>query len=239
MTSTLSTTCFSVAFIALASLASTGWANAGDMAAAVTTHQPAAQSAVPVGGHPLTHNVAKGPVAKPSLDATTTASIVAPRKRITDARTSELLQTLIAAKTQRVGKRIEQTLMRHWRKPPNPAAARLYRAANRVGQMGDMGMAVTMFDLLEDKAPNWPEVYAQRAYFKYRMGRYKAALKDIEIALELQPAHFVALSGKFYALVALREPEAAQEALELAVTIHPWMSERKLLEKMQTESTNL
>ncbi|MEN0087890.1 MAG: tetratricopeptide repeat protein [Pseudomonadota bacterium] len=231
MTRTLSTTCFSVA---LSVLVAVGGAHAGDMPSSMMTTEPAVTSIAPMKGHPFTHLAAKG-----TLDATTTASVIAPRQRVTDARTSELLQTLIAAKTQRTGKRIEQTLMKHWRKPPNGAAARLYRAANRVGQMGDMGMAVTMFDLLEDKAPDWPEVYAQRAYFKYRMGRYQAALDDIEIALELQPAHFVALSGKFYALVALRKPDAAQEALELAVTIHPWMSERKLLERMQTESTSL
>ncbi|MEO0498286.1 MAG: tetratricopeptide repeat protein [Pseudomonadota bacterium] len=232
MTRTLSTTCFSVL---LSLLLASGVAGAADMSASATTpSEPIAKTLQPITGHPLTHLASKG-----ALDISTTAAIIAPRKRIVDPRTSELLQTLIGAKTARTGKRIEKQLMTHWRKPPSSEAARLYRAANRVGDMGDMGMAVTMFDLLEVKAPNWPEVYAQRAYFKYRMGRYKSALKDIEAALELQPAHFVALSGKFYTLVALRRPAEAQEALELAVAIHPWISERKLLEKMQTNSTSL
>ncbi|MEO0635097.1 MAG: tetratricopeptide repeat protein [Pseudomonadota bacterium] len=232
----LSTTCFSIILGACVTL---GSAQASDMVASlsepgmpgrtITSHR-----AAPLGGHPLTH---LGTLA--IVESVATGAIIAPRKRITDPRTSELLKTLIAAKTQRVGKRVEQTLMRHWRTPPNPEAAKLYRAANRVGRMGDHGMAITMFDLLEDKAPDWPEVYAQRAYFKYRLGRYKAALRDIDIALQLQPAHFVALSGKFYTLVALSREDDAREVLELAVTIHPWMSERKILEKMQGESTSL
>lgn len=177
----------------------------------------------------------------PKADVVTTGSVAASAqspvfKRISDARTSDLLRKLIKAKTRREGRSIEQRLMSYWRTPPNPDAARLYRAANRIGKMGDSALAITMFDLLEDKAPRWPEVYAQRAYFKYRMGRYQEALDDISIALQLQPSHFVAMSGKFWTLVAMKRADEARNALEVAVAIHPWMRERKLLNKGEIQS---
>ena len=168
----------------------------------------------------------------------TTGSVTAPKLH-KDAISKKLLRALLKAQTQTEGTKLERRLVNHWRTAPNDEAKALFRAGAHASRLGDFLTAVVIFDVLEQKAPKWPEVYSQRAFLKYRMGQHDEALVDVNKALKLQPNRFVALSGKFNILVAKSKPKEARDALELAVAIHPFLKERRLLGKQSKEMTQL
>ena len=165
----------------------------------------------------------------PAAPDTLITSSVHNAPKTVDGKTRRLLRALIRAQSRKEGRALEKDILAHWREAPSDETGKLFKAANFAGSRGNFFMALGLYNMLEQKAPDWSEVYSQRAYVKFKMQKYEAALVDINKALKLQPSHFVALSGKFFVLVAMRKPYEAREALETAVAIHPYLRERALL----------
>lgn len=78
--------------------------------------------------------------------------------------------------------------------------------------------------------PTYAEGYNQRAYAAFLSGDYAAALVDLDLAIDLQPVHLGALTGKARTLIELGENEDAQIVLRDALDINPWLAERALLD---------
>jgi tetratricopeptide (TPR) repeat protein len=73
-------------------------------------------------------------------------------------------------------------------------------------------------------APSWPFIRQD----------FDAALDDLDKALERQPNHVAALSGKALTLFQLDRPGEGQAMLRRAVRLNPWIPERGLLEDEET-----
>jgi len=90
--------------------------------------------------------------------------------------------------------------------------------------------ALAMVPVLIEYCPAYAEGYNQRAYAAFLSGDYAAALIDLEVAIDLQPVHLGALTGKARTLIELGENTDAQIVLRQALDINPWLAERNLLD---------
>jgi tetratricopeptide (TPR) repeat protein len=86
-----------------------------------------------------------------------------------------------------------------------------------------------VLDALVEYCPDYAEGYNQRAFANFLRQDYAAALHDLDRALELNPKHYAALSGRGLTLMGLGRLDEAQEALKAAAGLNPWLSERSLI----------
>ncbi|GAB4543667.1 MAG: hypothetical protein Tsb0019_42470 [Roseibium sp.] len=93
----------------------------------------------------------------------------------------------------------------------------------------DLQGAKDLLDEVVEEAPGYSEGWNQRAFILFLQGNYEASLEDIERALELEPRHFGALSGKALIFMTLGRIKLGQEVLRTAIAIHPFLKERDML----------
>ena len=84
--------------------------------------------------------------------------------------------------------------------------------------------ALGAFDRVVSRQPDFAEGWNKRATAHYLMGNYRKSADDIERTLALEPRHFGALSGLGLVELALGNEQAALEAFERALDIHPHMA---------------
>ncbi len=77
------------------------------------------------------------------------------------------------------------------------------------------------FDALIKKAPDFAEVYNQRAIFWFRLGEFAKAVKDCEKVLKLNPQHFGAIGGMAQSYMKQRKLRAALRAYRRSFRINP------------------
>ncbi len=77
------------------------------------------------------------------------------------------------------------------------------------------------FDELIKQAPDFAEVYNQRAIFYFRLGEFARAVKDCERTLKLNPHHFGAAGGMAQAYLKQRKLRAALRAYRRSFRINP------------------
>ena len=83
--------------------------------------------------------------------------------------------------------------------------------------------AVEVFDQIIARAPTFAEGYNKRATVYYLMLEFEKSIADIHRTLELNSAHFGALSGMGLCYLGLVEPRQALEWFERAVAVNPNM----------------
>ena len=112
--------------------------------------------------------------------------------------------------------------------PDEQAQAILDRGMERRTAFNFLG-ALEDFDTLVEYCPEFAEGYNQRAFVYYLNGEFDAALRDLDRALGLSPAHIGALSGRALTLMGLSRFAEAREALQTALALNPWLPERGLI----------
>lgn len=112
--------------------------------------------------------------------------------------------------------------------PDDQAQAILDRGMERRTAFNFLG-AMEDFNALVDYCPEFAEGYNQRAFVYYLNGEFDSALKDLDRALGLSPAHIGALSGRALTLMGLSRFAEAREALQTALALNPWLPERGLI----------
>ena len=118
-----------------------------------------------------------------------------------------------------------------WTRAPDAKAQALLDDGRAKIRLGDHEAAAQALSDLVDYCPDYAEGYNQRAFANFLQGDYQSALGDLDAALMRNPRHVAALSGKFLTLHALGRREAAQESLRAALTLNPWIPERRMLAK--------
>ena len=89
---------------------------------------------------------------------------------------------------------------------------------------GDARQALTVFDAMVQRSPNFAEGWNKRATVYFLIGDYESSVGDIERTLQLEPRHFGALSGLGQIYLALDREEAALKAFEAALAIDPYLA---------------
>jgi tetratricopeptide (TPR) repeat protein len=91
----------------------------------------------------------------------------------------------------------------------------------RLMRLRDADKAVAGLTELIKKAPDFAEVYNQRAIRYYQAKDYEKSIADCEKVLQLNPQHFGAQSGMAQSYLNLRKPKAALKAYRDAYQINP------------------
>ncbi|MEQ6248556.1 tetratricopeptide repeat protein [Sulfitobacter sp. HNIBRBA3233] len=147
------------------------------------------------------------------------------------------LDTLIAqangAENFTQGREASDAMWRLWLRAPDQGAQDLLDRGMRRRDVFDLLGAYGDFTALTDYCPDYAEGWNQRAFVSYLREDYAAALVDLDRALELQPRHVGAQSGRGLTLMQMgRLAEARKQMLE-AVDNNPWLGEAALLEPGQ------
>ncbi|WP_299679029.1 tetratricopeptide repeat protein [uncultured Roseobacter sp.] len=133
------------------------------------------------------------------------------------------------ADNEGAGRAISGQMWELWLKAPDPAAQEVLDRGMRKREVYDFVGALSDFDRLAAYCPDYAEGFNQRAFVHFLRGDYALALVDLDKALELQPRHVGAQSGRALTLMNLDRIDEARAQLEDALKNNPWLSERFLL----------
>ena len=95
-------------------------------------------------------------------------------------------------------------------------------------QNGNLEKALSIFEDISKKDPNWSESYNKIATVKFLKGDYSGSVSDIQKTLKLEPRHFGAISGLVQINIILKNYEEALKNLEYVLKIHPYIGIKKL-----------
>lgn len=116
-----------------------------------------------------------------------------------------------------------------WTDAPDMRAQDLLDDGMEALRLGDFGYAAQQLDALIDYCPDYAEGYNQRAFVHYLQLEFSPALEMLNAAEERSPRHTGVLTGKALTLIGMGREDEAQEPLQKAVALNPWLSERALL----------
>ncbi|SDI56186.1 tetratricopeptide repeat protein [Lutimaribacter saemankumensis] len=142
---------------------------------------------------------------------------------------ARLVDEVRAAPTAQAARPITDRMWELWADAPDEAAQEVLDAGLRKRASYDFLGALRDFDRLVEYCPDYAEGYNQRAFIHFIRQDYEAALEQLDIVLELNPAHIPALAGKALTLMGLDRMDEGQEVLRRALQLNPWLPERGLL----------
>lgn len=153
-----------------------------------------------------------------------------PRAGTDEPYRERLFESLKNARSEAEARAIENAIWEMWMaQAPTGEVARIIRDAMAARESYDYNRALSLLDAAVSAAPDYAEAWNQRAFLRFLKEDFDGALADIDHALELEPRHFGALSGRALVLMRFGRVEAAQRTLREAVAIHPWLKERTLI----------
>lgn len=129
---------------------------------------------------------------------------------------------------------LSQRMWAIWADAPDDRAQEMLDRGMARREAFDFGAAEAAFDALVEYCPDYAEGYNQRAFVAFLRGDFDAALVDLDRALARQPLHVAALSGKALTLIELGREADAQDALGRALSLNPWIPERRLKRDLDT-----
>jgi tetratricopeptide (TPR) repeat protein len=152
-----------------------------------------------------------------------------PAPKDTRAELLNLFAKAQAAETFMDGRRVSTEMWKVWLRAPNEAAQEVLDAGMGRRDVADFAGAIREYNRLIEYCPTYAEGYNQRAYVYFLQGMHEKALLDLDIALNLQPYHVAAQSGRALTLMNLGRLDEARAQLLIAVENNPWLSEAALL----------
>lgn len=126
-------------------------------------------------------------------------------------------------------KQISNEVWQYYADAPDDTAQEMLDSGMRKRASWDLLSALDDFDRLVAYCPNYAEGFNQRAFVNFLRGDFEAALPDLERALELNPRHIGARSGKAVSMIGLGREAEAQDAIAEALELNPWLPEGALL----------
>lgn len=141
-----------------------------------------------------------------------------------------LFDALKSAKTEAEARLVEDQIWWFWLgEAPDTETRHLVDEAMRKRDSYDFEGARLLLNDAVKRAPDYAEVWNQRAFILFLQDKLDEALEDADRALELEPRHFGALSGKAHILMRQGRIELGQQALRQAIEIYPFIKERHML----------
>ena len=144
-----------------------------------------------------------------------------------------LLDDLKAAGTATEAEAITAQIWRRWFEVDNAQARQLMDQAQLARRAGAFDDALALLDRIVQLAPDYAEGWNQRATVLFMLRRDDESVADIQRVLALEPRHFGALSGLGLIHLRARNWQAALAALERALAVHPFLSQRTLIPKLR------
>lgn len=157
------------------------------------------------------------------------ASAECPAPRPFDAAYAQALSDLRHAGSFTEAREASNTLWDFWADAPDDAAQSMLDRGMRAMREAAFDLSVEMLTELIAYCPDYAEGYNQRAFAYFLSGRFERALADLDRTLELSPNHVAAISGRGLTLLQLGREDEGQVALRKALTMHPFMPERRYI----------
>ena len=149
--------------------------------------------------------------------------------RDNSAQISQIIAQLGSAVGQAEADNLGQELWALWTNAPDEQAQVMLNEGMARRASYDFLGSRNVLDRLIEYCPDYAEGYNQRAFTNFLGQDFEAALLDLDRALAILPTHVAALSGKALTLMGLGRNEEAQEVLQSALDLNPWLQERALL----------
>lgn len=138
-----------------------------------------------------------------------------------DKRLPDLFKQLQAAQSPDQAQAIESVIWAIWAETGDKDLDRLLGDGAAAMSVQDYSTALSDFDELTKRAPQFAEGWNKRATVLYLMGDLQASLEDIGRVLQLEPRHFGALSGLGLVNLGLDRDDAAKDAFQRVLKIDP------------------
>lgn len=143
---------------------------------------------------------------------------------------AEILDEIARAPDARTARRLSNGLWALWADAPDAKAQALLDRGMVLREQFAFLEARDVLDELVEYCPDYAEGYNQRAFVSFLRRDFDSALWDLDRALELNPRHVAAMSGKALTLMGLGREAEGQAVLREALELNPWLPERSLLD---------
>lgn len=140
-----------------------------------------------------------------------------------DARLDELFTKLRNSAGGPEAQILELSIWKIWAEAGDAATDTLMQLGMGAMQGGDLPGALSLFDAVTARAPDFAEGWNKRATIFYMMGAMEKSAEDVARVLALEPRHFGALSGLGLINTQLSKEDAAIAAFEQALKVNPHM----------------
>lgn len=138
-----------------------------------------------------------------------------------DSRLNRLFERLARTDDSLLAGEIEREIWEIWSAPSRPGARILMREGVAAIGQGRTNRALDCFAALVRAAPDYAEAWNKRATLRYLNGDLLGAIADSQRAIAIEPRHFGAMAGLGQIFLQLGDREAALEAFDAALAIHP------------------
>jgi tetratricopeptide (TPR) repeat protein len=145
----------------------------------------------------------------------------------TDQRLPALFDRLKSSDSDDEAREVETQIWQIWSAGPDRDVDALMLRGLRAMSEDQEAQALTVFNEMVQRKPDFAEGWNKRATVYFLMGDFEASVADIERTLALEPHHFGALSGLGQIYLALDRKEAALKAFEAALAIDPHLNGAK------------
>ena len=122
---------------------------------------------------------------------------------------------------------VEQQLFGIIGRAQSPTVNALMQAASIAEDAGDLPRARDLYRRVNSLEPDYAEGYVRAAAAHHAAGDPTAALRDLEIALRIEPRHFGALIGLATVQEEQGQLEEALDHYKEALYWHPWLDPAK------------
>ena len=133
----------------------------------------------------------------------------------------ELFTQLAEADSAQAGERVARAIVDRWSRSGSAAIDLLLQRGLQALSQRNPQAAVEHMTALIDHAPDVAQAYQLRATAYYQLGYRGPAIADLGTALDLEPRHFIAMSGLAVLLQDMGDLEAALEVYRAVLAIHP------------------
>jgi tetratricopeptide (TPR) repeat protein len=139
----------------------------------------------------------------------------------TDPRLDNLFEILQSSEESVEIRAAESLIWATWMHHENPDYQQLMRRGACAMAGGQYDQAIGIYSSLINRAPEFAEAWNKRATVYFLIGDLSLSVDDVARTLELEPRHFGALSGLGQIELLRGNPEAALQAFERALDVHP------------------
>jgi tetratricopeptide (TPR) repeat protein len=140
-----------------------------------------------------------------------------------DPRLVPLFEKLEGSESLGEAQTMEVQIWQIWTEAKDGPTDTLMQLGLAAMQSGNLAGALELFDAVTVQKPDFAEGWNKRATVLYMLGAHERSAEDVAKVLALEPRHFGALSGLGLINMELDKPDAALEAFERALKIHPHM----------------